>query len=59
MYPPVSPILDDPTVKNATDEAAKLTQEQLTHLLARLRDRLNKDALNDYLNPGARLGFSH
>ena len=52
------PVLDDPVVKNATDEAAKLTQEQLTHLLARLRDRLNKDALNDYLNPGARLGLA-
>jgi hypothetical protein len=56
--PAITPVLDDPVVKNATDEAAKLTQEQITQLLARLRDRLNKDALNDYLNPGARLGLA-
>ncbi|HVB24757.1 MAG TPA: tetratricopeptide repeat protein [Ktedonobacteraceae bacterium] len=52
------PVLDDPMVKNATDEAAKLTQEQLTHLLARLRDRLNKDMLSDYLDPARRLGLA-
>jgi tetratricopeptide (TPR) repeat protein len=56
--PGSAPILDDPTVKNATDEAAKLTQEQLTRLLARLRDRMNKDMLSDYLNPGARIGLA-
>jgi tetratricopeptide (TPR) repeat protein len=55
--PGSSTILDNPSVKSATAEAAKLTQEQIAHLRTRLHDRLGS-TVGDYLDPALRLGLA-
>lgn len=50
-------VLDDPTVKKSVDEAAKLTQEQVSQIHARLHDRLGT-TLGDYLDPALQLGLA-
>jgi tetratricopeptide (TPR) repeat protein len=50
-------VLDNPTVKKGIDEAAKLTQEQVSQIHARLHDRLGTK-LDDYLDPALRLGLA-
>ena len=50
-------VVDNPSVKSATDEAAKLTQEQISRIHDRLRDRLG-NKLGDYLDSPLRLGLA-
>ncbi len=50
-------VLDNPRVKSAADEAAKLTQEQISRIRDRLRDRLGSK-IGDYLDAALRLGLA-
>jgi hypothetical protein len=50
-------VLDNPNVKQGLDEAAKLSQQQVSHVYAKLQDRLGS-RLGDYLDPALRLGLA-
>src|SRR5712692_10062204 len=50
-------VVDNPSIKAATDEAAKLTQEQISRVHDRLRDKLG-NKLGDYLDAALRLGLA-
>jgi hypothetical protein len=50
-------VLDNPTVRSAVNEVAKITQEQASQLRSKLHDKLGNQ-LNDYLNPALRLGIA-
>ncbi len=50
-------VVDNPSVKAAADEAAKLTQEQISRVHDRLRDKLG-NKLGDYLDAALRLGLA-
>jgi tetratricopeptide (TPR) repeat protein len=50
-------VLDNPTVKSAVNEVAKITQEQASQIRTKLHDKLGNQ-ISDYLNPSLRLGLA-
>ena len=50
-------VLDNPNVKVAENEVAKITQEQASQIRAKLHDKLGSK-LGDYLAPALRLGLA-
>ena len=50
-------VLENQRVKDATEAVAKLTQEQIVQIHAKLRNRLGSK-LGDYLEPSLRLGLA-
>jgi len=55
--PPSKVLLDNPTVKLAANEVAKITQEQALQVRTRLHNKLG-NKLDDYLDPALRLGLA-
>jgi tetratricopeptide (TPR) repeat protein len=55
--PGSSVILDQPSVKSAANEVAKITQEQFAQVHAKLHDKLG-NTLGDYLEASLRLGLA-
>ena len=50
-------LVDNPSVKAAADEVAKITQTQISQIYTRLHDKLGTK-LDDYLEPSLRLGLA-
>ena len=57
FVPGSSAVIDFPGVKTATNEVAKITQDQLGVIHDRLRDKLGT-MIGDYLDPSLRLGLA-
>ncbi len=57
FVPGSSAILDQPSIKSAANEVAKITQEQVAQVHAKLHDKLG-NTLGDYLEASLRLGLA-
>ncbi len=57
FVPGSSVVIDFPGVKTATNEVAKITQDQLGQIHERLHDKLGT-MIGDYLDPSLRLGLA-